>query len=84
MGFEGIERRVKLTKQKNFRLTAAEDKGVTKAARDVGFTDSEWLRIIVRVALGETALLEQLQRVSRVRERVKKRSPPRKRRRAKA
>jgi hypothetical protein len=72
---------VKLTKQKNFRVTAAEDKGVTEAARDAGFTDSEWLRMIVRVALGETALLKQLQRVSNARVATKKASPVRKPRR---
>lgn len=55
---------VKLTKQKNFRLSAQEDRGVQRAARAAGITDSQWLRLVVRAALGETDLLEQLSRAS--------------------
>jgi hypothetical protein len=54
---------MKLTKQKNFRLTAREDQLLQREARRAGVTDSEWLRLIVRAALGETALLEQMSRV---------------------
>lgn len=51
-----------LTKQKNFRLSAAEDRGVSRAARAAGLTESQWLRLVVRAALGETELLGQLSR----------------------
>ena len=53
-------------KQKNFRLSTAEDRKLQKAARAVGFTDSQWIRMVVRVALGETVLLAQLTRASKV------------------
>jgi hypothetical protein len=55
---------VKLTRQKNFRLTAREEKGIEREAQAVGLTDSQWLRLVVRAALGETRLLEQLSRVA--------------------
>jgi hypothetical protein len=80
---EGTDCRVKLKKQRNYRLTEAEDRGVIRAARAAGVTESQWLRLLVRVALGETALLEQLERVSRARKgrprslAVKKRRPRR-------
>jgi hypothetical protein len=64
---KGTDDCVKLKKQRNYRLTAAEDRGVIRAARAAGVTESQWLRLLVRVALGETALLEQLERVSRAR-----------------
>jgi hypothetical protein len=56
---------VALTKQKNFRLSAPEAKRMEREAREAGLTDSQWLRLIVRAALGETRLLEQLTRVVR-------------------
>jgi hypothetical protein len=55
-----------LEKQKNIRLATSEDRKLQKAARAVGLTDSQWIRLVVRVALGETLLLEQLTRVAKV------------------
>jgi hypothetical protein len=60
-------------KQKNFRLSAREAQRVQRAARQAGVTESEWLRLVVLTALGETALLEQLSRVAL---RARKRSDP--------
>lgn len=57
-------RAVKLTEQKNFRLSDRESKAVERAAREAGVTESVWLRLIVRAALGETDLLAQLSRVA--------------------
>lgn len=56
---------VKLTKQKNFRLSDRESKALEKAAREVGVSESVWLRLVVRTALGETDLLEQLSRAAK-------------------
>lgn len=70
----------KLTKQQNFRLAADEDKALRQAARDAGLKESQWLRLMVRVALGETALLEQLQRASGLRPRKRSRGSSTKRR----
>lgn len=64
MAAQWTKRTVKLTKQKNFRCSMAEDKAVQRAARDAGLTESQWLRLVVRAALGETKLLEQLTRAS--------------------
>jgi hypothetical protein len=64
---------VKLDKQKNFRLTGSEDRKIQKAARAAGLTDSQWLRLIVLTALGETALLDQLERAADVRRRKARR-----------
>jgi hypothetical protein len=63
---------VKLTAQKNVRMTDLESKAVKRAARDAGLTESVWIRLIVRVALGDTDLLMQLSRAA---------IPPRPRRR---
>jgi hypothetical protein len=57
-------RAVKLTEQKNFRLSDRESKAVERAAREAGVTESVWLRLVVRAALGETDLLAQLSRVA--------------------
>jgi uncharacterized protein (DUF1778 family) len=61
---QGAERVVNLTKQKNFRLSSSEEKLLQRAARKAGLTESQWLRLIVRAALGETMLLDQLSRVA--------------------
>jgi len=55
---------VKLSKQKNFRASERESKAIERAARDAGVSESVWVRLIVRAALGETALLEQLSRAA--------------------
>jgi hypothetical protein len=73
----------KLTKQKNFRLADDEDKAVPQAAHAAGLTESQWLRLMTRVALGETALLEQLQRASRLQSRQPSPRPVQKRARSK-
>ena len=52
-------------KQKNFRLSVREAKAVEKAARTAGVSESTWLRLVVRAALGETDLIEQLSRAMR-------------------
>jgi hypothetical protein len=58
-----------LTAQKNFRLSASEAKQVQRAASRAGLTESEWLRLVVRTALGDRALLDQLMRVAPARSR---------------
>lgn len=55
---------MKLTAQKNFRMTSRESKAVERAARDAGLPESVWLRLIVRVAIGDTDLLMQLSRAA--------------------
>ena len=55
-----------LKKQKNIRLATSEARKLQKAARAVGLTDSQWIRLVVRVALGETLLLDQLTRAAKV------------------
>jgi hypothetical protein len=64
---------VKLTKQKNFRLSDREAELLRRAVRKAGVTESLWLRLVVLAALGETELGEQLQRASK-QTRVAKRS----------
>jgi len=60
---------MKLTKQKNFRLSEAEARKLQREARRAGLSESEWLRLVVRAALGERALLEHLARVAPTRAR---------------
>jgi hypothetical protein len=67
-------RRVKRAKQKNFRLMAAEDRQIQRAARAAGLTDSQWIRLMVLAALGETTLLKELERVVRLAEQLKQTS----------
>lgn len=55
---------MKLTKQKNIRVSGRESKAIAKAAREAGVSEPVWIRLIVRAALGETALLEQLSRAA--------------------
>lgn len=55
---------VKLTRQKNFRTSARESRAIAKAACEAGVSEPVWLRLVVRAALGETSLLEQLSRAS--------------------
>jgi hypothetical protein len=57
-------RRLELDKQKNFRLETGEAKILAKAALHAGLPESQWLRLVVLAALGETSLLEQLTRVA--------------------
>ncbi len=57
-------RGLKLDKQKNFRLAIGEATLLEKAALQAGLTESQWLRLVVLAALGETSLLEQLSRAS--------------------
>lgn len=63
---------MRLTKQKNFRLSERESKSVERAARDAGVSESVWLRLIVRAALGETDLLAQLSRAAAKRKPLKR------------
>lgn len=52
-----------LDRQKNFRLSATEAELLSREVKKTGLTESQWLRLLVLTALGESALAEQLQRV---------------------
>lgn len=69
---------MKLTKQKNFRVTETESRGAKLAAFDAGITESQFFRLLLRAALGETQLLEQLSRAAAV-ARTSRRAKTRKR-----
>lgn len=66
MARERAHSRVKLSKQKNFRLEETYARKLELAARQAGLTESEWLRLVVRTALGDRSLLEQLLRATEV------------------
>ena len=68
---------MKLDRQKNFRLSGAEAKRMSRAVKKAGLTESQWLRLMVLAALGESTLSEQLQRVA-ARRRPKQEKPRRK------
>jgi hypothetical protein len=55
---------MKLDRQKNFRLSAAEAELLRRAVAKAGVTESQWLRLVVLTALGKTELVEQLSRVA--------------------
>jgi len=54
---------MRLNRQKNFRLSDAESKALGREAKKAGLTESQWLRLLVLTALGESSLFEQLERV---------------------
>jgi hypothetical protein len=55
--------RVPLAKQKNFRLSEREAELLRREVKRAGVSESQWLRLVVLTALGETSLAEQLVRV---------------------
>lgn len=68
---------MKLNRQKNFRLSEAEAKRLSRAVQQTGLTESQWLRLMVLAALGESHLAEHLTRVA-ARPRAPKRQEARK------
>jgi hypothetical protein len=54
---------VTLGRQKNFRLSEAEAERLSREVKKTGLTESQWLRLLVLTALGESSLSEQLNRV---------------------
>jgi hypothetical protein len=66
---------VKLGRQKNFRLSEAESERLSREVKKTGLTESQWLRLLVLTALGESNLSEQLNRVA-ARRRSRQRARP--------
>lgn len=64
---------MRLDRQKNFRLSEAESERLSREVKKTGLTESQWLRLLVLTALGESTLAAQLQRVSKRRLQLRER-----------